>query len=127
MKLRIPLQFLLPLREYVFRSHSSKVTLQSHLGSETVSEADKKAWDEWKLDSESFVAPTEDKPETSENGDDMEGVPLRQSSAGESQGLTLVLNNDESDMSCPQFEGEGTRVSKCFAQLCYKCTFHYLV
>jgi hypothetical protein len=82
-----------------------------------VSEADKKEWDEWKLDSESFVAPTEDKPETSENGVDMEGVPLRQPSAGESQGLTLVLNNDESDMSCPQFEGEGTRVSKCFAQL----------
>jgi hypothetical protein len=77
-----------------------------------VSEADKKEWDEWKFDLESFVVPTEDKPETSENGDDTEGVPVQQPSAGESQGLTLVLNNDESDMSCPQFEGEGTRVSK---------------
>jgi hypothetical protein len=73
-----------------------------------VSEDDKAKWSKWKLDAESF---TENKESTVGDDDDTETVPIHQSSVGTFEGLTLVLNNDESDMSCSQFEGEGTRVS----------------
>jgi hypothetical protein len=75
-----------------------------------VSEDDKEKWSKWKLDAESF---TENKESIVGDDDDTDTdtVPIHQSSVGTFEGLTLVLNNDESDMSCPQFEGEGTRVS----------------
>jgi hypothetical protein len=87
----------------------SNETVQSRLGSEKVTEAERELWDKWTLDSNSFAIP--DETENSKNATDTDSVPLHLSSADPTQGLILVLNNDESDMSCPQFEGEGSRVS----------------
>jgi hypothetical protein len=88
----------------------SNETVQSRLGSEKVTEAERELWDKWTLDSNSFAIP--DETENSKNATDTDSVPLHLASADPTQGLILVLNNDESDMSCPQFEGEGSRVSR---------------